>query len=152
MEVDAGAPAVLLEDGTHDLRGGARVARRLEQHHRAGAQQRRDRLGRVPHERQVGCLGGVEGSRHAEEHRLGFAQHVRIGGGPQLPRCERGGDGVVGDVVDMAATVGERLDARDVDVEGDRAEAGLRVRQREREPDVPEADVADDQLARRKPL
>ena len=58
-------------------------------------------------------------------------------------------EALVGDVVDVAGARGEGLDARAVDVEADRLEARLGVRDREREPDVAQPDDRDPRFADR---
>ena len=89
----------------------------------------------------------VERRRDAEVDGVGAAQHRGLGGREELARVEHRGEVRVGDVVDVARARVQRGDPVDVDVDAERAEPLLGVPDRQRKPDVPEADDRDDRVA-----
>ena len=136
--------APVLEHGQHRLARGAGVGRRLEDDELAGPERRADRLGRRDDVAQVRVLGLAERRGHADRDRvaLGEARHVRRGDDPAVRRERR--QLRRGHVADVAVARVHAVGDRGAHLEPEDLVAGLGDLDGEREPDVPEADHADD--------
>ena len=106
MEVDTGRETRLLEHRAQDVLRRAGIGRRLEYDDGAGAQLRGDGATGAKNGTEVGTVGGVERSGHADDDDVGLGDDRRVGG-----RHEAAGDHLgdvgVGQVVDVGTTAGE---------------------------------------------
>jgi hypothetical protein len=136
-----------LEDGQHDLLGGARVGCRLQHDELIGAQVLGHGLGRGDDVGDVGRAGLRQRCGDADRHRVEVGDRRVVTGGPQAPI--EVGVALRGHVDQIRTTLAHRLDPGFVEVDAYYVKAGLRERDRERQPCVSEADDPEGCLAGR---
>jgi hypothetical protein len=140
-EVLARLQALRLGARAHLLVGGAGVGGALQRQELPGPQVRQQRVHRARDVAHVRLARLRERRRHADDERVG-ARGERVVRGGLEAALERLGDAFGGHRADVAAALAERLDLRRVDVEADRAEAGLGEAAHERQAHVAQADHA----------
>jgi hypothetical protein len=136
-----------LEDRQHDLLGRARVGCRLQHDEVIGAQVLGHGLGRGDDMGDVGRAGLRQRCGDANRHRVEVGDRRVVSGRPQAPI-----EVVValrGHVDQVRAALAHRLDPGFVEVDADHVKAGLRDRDRERQPCISEADDPEGCLAGR---
>ena len=141
VELLAGRHPGLLEDRQQPLPGGARVGGRLEHHELARPQDLGERIGGIDQVGEVRFARARQRRRDADDHRVAGLELGVVARRLELAaeRSQR----LVGDVLDVAAAGGERLDLARVGVEADHLVTHLGESDREGQADVAEADNPD---------
>ncbi|MEY3457966.1 MAG: hypothetical protein RL215_1123 [Planctomycetota bacterium] len=137
------AAGVLIEDGDEDIAGGGGVGGAFEDDELSGAEDFGDGVSGGFDELEIGIAGLIEGSGDTDEQGISFVESGHIAGGIEDTAGDPVGDGLVGDMPDVAESLAEELDFCVVDVESEALEAGVGEGADERESDVAKSDDAD---------
>ncbi len=140
VEILPGDQAAPLEDLPERTHRGPRIGRRLEDEELARADVLAQVAGGRKHGAKIGVLRRVDRRRHTDEDRVGLGDPCLALGRDPEPTAQRGGEPLVGDVVDRRPPGPDRPDARLRDVDPLDLEACLGERHGQRQPDVAEAD------------
>ena len=126
QEVRIELEARFLKEREHELFGRSGIGRRLQHYQLPAAHVIFDSSRRRENVRDVGFVGRVERSRHADDDAVAGAKLPEIGGRAQSPRFDRGGDAAGRDVRNVAAAFVDRCGPRRVEIETDGTVAGIR--------------------------